>query len=413
MVTLEEARRRILAAVRPVGEEELVSTAQAPGRVAARKVLGASDLPAVPISRVDGFAIRTAETAGASPARPVRLRVTGTVAAGDPPGLALEPGSTILVATGAPLPRGADAVARWEEVQVLPQGADLRGAKEVALRHPAARGQNVLPPSSRARKGQGVLEQGDVVDLTALDTLLVQGVQQVAVWRKPRVGLLPTGSELVPWDAEPGPSQVRCSNQVLLSHQVRRAGGQPVFLPIAGDDRVALRTAIAQAVAKKRVDLLITTGGASRGPFDCTVDAVADLGEILFAEVAVRPGQGTAFGLVEGVPVLCLPGGALSARILFEALGRPAVLRIAGRRHVLRQQVRARVTRGLWARDGVTRLVPACLRWEEEGWVATPKAAREFHCPGQWEGVLLVAGEEEVRAAEAEAWDWPETLAWP
>ncbi|MBC7225357.1 MAG: molybdopterin molybdotransferase MoeA, partial [Anaerolineae bacterium] len=331
----------------------------------------------------------------------VRLSVVRSIAAGGSPGHALEPGSAVLVATGAPLPPGADAVARWEEVHILPRGADLRHAQEVALSLPVARGENVLPSGGQACKGEPLLEQGDLVDLTALDALLTQGIRQVAVWRKPRVGLLPTGSELVPWDGEAGPSQVRCSNQVLLAHQVRQAGGQPVLLPIVGDDRAALRQAIARAVKEERVDLLVTTGGASQGPFDFTVGAVADLGEVLFAEMAVSPGRGTAFGLVRGVPVLCLPGGALSARVLFEVLGRPAILRLGGRRHVLRERLPVRLTEPVQARRGGTRLVPACLRPTEDGWIAQPCRAREFHCPGQWEGLLFLReGTEPV----AEVW---------
>ncbi|MGC8839701.1 MAG: molybdopterin molybdotransferase MoeA [Anaerolineae bacterium] len=311
----------------------------------------------------------------------------------------------LAVATGAPLPAGADAVVPWEEVTVLPQGSDLRAAEEVALTRPAAPGEGVAQPGEQVRQGEVLLRAGDPVDLTAMDALLSQGLATLRVWRRPRVGILPTGSELVPWDApDTAPHQVRCSNVVLLARLVEQAGGVPVPLPIVGDDRGALREAVGQAVQAACLDLLITTGGASHGPFDFTVAAVADLGEVFFAELGVSPGRGTAFGLVQGVPVLCLPGGALSARILFEVLGRPAVLRLGGQRHVLQEQLRVRLAEEVPPRRGVTRLVPVCLRPAGDGWLAQPCRARDFRCPGQWEGLLLI---QEGADPVAEVWGMP------
>ena len=403
----DQARHVILASLKPVGEAERVPTPEALGRVAAEEVLAPEDLPRIPLSRVDGFAVRSSDAAQAAPGHPVRLRVGGTLRAGEAASARLEPGTVLAVATGAPLPAGADAVIPWEEAVILPRGSDVRSAQEVLLTCPARPGGHVFQPGDQARRGEVLLRPGDVVDLAALDTLLSQGIASLSVWRRPRVAILPTGSELVPWDApEAAPHQARCSNAVLLARLVEQAGGVPVLLPIAPDDRGALRQAILQAL-ERSPDLLVTTGGASHGPFDFTVAAVADLGEVLFADLAVSPGQGTAFGLVQGVPVLCLPGGALSARILFQVLGWPALRHLGGREHVLQPRVRARLTEGVRARPGTVRLVPACLRWDDSaGWLATPRHAREFHCPGQWEGLLFIQ-QDAQETAEAELWERP------
>ncbi|MGQ9715778.1 MAG: molybdopterin molybdotransferase MoeA, partial [Anaerolineae bacterium] len=363
------------------------------------------------LSRVDGFAVRSSDTTLAGPERPVRLRVGGLLRAGEATPASLGPGMALAIATGAALPIGADAVIPWEEVHTLPRDTDLRSAREVLVPRAATPGEHVLQPGEEACQGEVLLRPGDVVDLTALDALLAQGVASIPVQRTPRVGILPTGSELVPWDApKAAPYQVRCSNAVLLAQLVHRAGGTPVPFPPVPDDLGALRAAIVQAAGESSLDLLITTGGASRGPFDFTVAAVADLGEVLFADLAVSPGRGTAFGLVQGVPVLCLPGGALSARILFEVLARPAVLRLGGRRHVLRERFRVHLTEDVQARPGTTRLMPACLHWTEDGWLAQPRRARVFRCPGQWEGLLFV---QEGSDPVAEVWEAPETVPFP
>lgn len=408
---LDQARALILSTVRPVGEVESISTPEALGRVSAESIRAPGDQPRIPLSRVDGFAVRSSDTTLASPERPVRLRVGGLLRAGKAAPDRLEPGTALAVATGAALPTEADAVIPWEEAHILPRDADLRSAREVLVPRAATPGEHVTHPGEEAGQGEVLLWPGDTVDLTALDALLAQGVASLPVRRTPRVGILPTGSELVPWDApKAAPYQVRCSNAVLLAQLVQRARGTPVPFPPVPDDLGALREAIVQAAEGSPLDLLITTGGASRGPFDFTVAAVADLGEVLFAELAVSPGRGTAFGLVQGVPVLCLPGGALSARILFEVLARPAVLRLGGRRHMLRERLQVHLAEDVQARPGTTRLVPACLHWTEDGWLAQPRKARAFRCPGQWEGLLFV---QEGADPVAEIWEAPETVSSP
>jgi len=410
---LETARDLILATARLPGGSEALPVDRAAGRVLAADVVAREEMPRLPLSRVDGYALLAAATEGASPQHSKVLPVASMVKAGDPEPHALQAGTAVAITTGAPTPPGADAVLPLEEV-VSSNGEVAQGGT-IRVSRPARAGENVTPRGEHSKPGRRLLRQGEVIGTTALGLLASQGYRQVSVFLQPRVGILATGSELVPWPEMPGPSQIRCSNLLTLAEQVRQAGAIPVELPIAPDNLDDIKTGILQAISERDINFLLTTGGASQGPFDFTVRAMDDLGKVLFAEIAVRPGRGTAFTVLGEVPALSLPGGPLSARILFETLARPALLRMAGRQHVLREPIKVRVTGKVRWRGGQRRLVPVCVGNVQGSWVAEPQRARDFRCPGRFAGLLFLEGEGRTAGdlqGQVEVWDWPETQEW-
>jgi len=410
---LEAARDLILARVRLPEGSEAVPVDGAAGRILAADVVAREELPRLPLSRMDGFALLAADTEGASPQHRKALPVAGMVRAGDPEPRALQAGTAVAITTGAPTPPGADAVLAFEEV--VSSSGEVSQIGTIRVSRPTRAGENVTQRGEQSKPGQRLLRRGEVIGTTALGLLASQGYRQVSAFLQPRIGILATGSELVPWAETPGPSQVRCSNLLTLADQVRQAGAIPVELPIAPDNLDDIKMGILQAISERDINFLITTGGASQGPLDFTVRAMDDLGKVLFAEIAVSPGAGTAFTVLGEVPALSLPGGPLSARILFEALARPALLRMAGRQYVLRETIKVKVTGEVRWRGGQRRLVPVCVGNVRGGWVAEPQRARGFRCPGRFAGLLFLEGEgrtEEHLQGQVEVWDWPETQEW-
>lgn len=409
---LHDAQRLILAAIGVVRGTEKVPISSALGRVLAEEVLAQAAFPMIPLSQVDGFALCAEDGRGASPDHPRTLTVEALIRAGDPQPPPLHPGTAVAVTTGAPLPPGADAVVPFEEVDEARHGR-LAAIRAIRLVAPVTAGQHVTLPGQQARPGDHLLGRGEVLGIPELGLLAFHGCETVKVLRKPRIGILATGSELIPWQETPTLSQVRCSNLLVLSLHIRRSGCIPVELGLAPDKADVIREIISRAVSDHHLDFLITTGGASRGPFDLTVPVLREMGDVRFSRLAVSPGQGSAFVSVRGKPVLCLPGGPGAMRILFEELARPALLRLAGHRYVLRARVKARIA-GKVRWQKVAQIVPACFQPADEGWLATVRKASDFRCPGSFAGVLFLGAKEMASEAWAQGviWDWPETVEW-
>ena len=348
VITLEEARAFVVAACTPLPVEE-VPLAAAVGLVVATPVTAAEDVPPFANTAVDGFAVRAASVDDA----PVVLTVVATVAAGAARDEPLGPGEAVRIMTGAPMPPGADAVVMVEDSE--PVGTDA-----VRLLRSVASGDAVRLAASDVRAGATVLTPGTVVGAAHLGVLASIGRTTVPVHRRPRVGVLSTGDELVSDGSPLGPGQIRESNKHMLLALVAAAGAEPVDLGVVRDDEAALERALADAAA--RCDALVTSGGVSMGDFDIVKAVLSRLAEMRWMQIAIKPAKPFAFGVLpvgeRRVPVIGLPGNPVSSFVSFELLARPALRRLAGHAAPEREPIVAIADDGLSRRpDGKTHWV--------------------------------------------------------
>ena len=331
-LSVDKARERIFAAIEPLPAVDL-PLGDALGLTLAADITSPWNLPPFDNSAMDGFALRAADTADATPDRPATLRVTGTVAAGHASDRAVGPGEAIRIMTGAPIPDGCDAVERVERITDLEDG-------RIALEAPVTRGENIRPAGEDVRAGETIFAAGAPINASAIALLAATGRASVTVHSRPRVGVLVTGDEVVPPGATPGKGQIFNSNGPMLAALVREAGGEPVDLGTAGDDAGQLRDRIARA---QGVDLLLTTGGVSVGDFDVVKTVLRSEGDIELWRVRIKPGGPLAFGRMRGTAVIGLPGNPVAAAVAFLELARPAIRRMLGRRETGLPEVEATV----------------------------------------------------------------------
>jgi molybdopterin molybdotransferase len=301
---------------------ERVGLAQARGRVPAAAVRAAGDLPGFARSTVDGYAVRAADTYGASDGLPAYLRVAGAVQMGATADVAVHPGSAVEIPTGGALPDGADAVVMVEHTQ-----AGMPGTLEVT--RPAAPGEGLVRADEDVAAGDLLVPAGRPLRPQDLGVLAAAGAVQVDVLARPRVGIVSSGDEVVAPAETPRPGQVRDATAHALAAIVTDAGGEPRLYGIAPDDPEALRGLLAAAVAE--CDLAVVSAGSSVGARDATAEVVAGLGPpgVFCHGLAIKPGKPTMLAMCGDVPVIGLPGNPLSALVVFRLVGVP-VLRLVG-----------------------------------------------------------------------------------
>lgn len=331
-LSVEEASARVRAEFAPLGTEALPLRA-ALGRVLAVDVRSPVTLPPWDNSSMDGYAVRAADVAGASVERPVMLDVLETVAAGAHATQPLRAGTAIRIMTGAPVPAGTDSVIRVEDTDGGVERVQVRDARDAGL--------NVRPRGEDLREGEMAVAAGTILGPGQIGVLASVGAATVAVHRRPRVGLIASGDELVDidrfGDVVRG-ERIVSSNSYSLAAAIAQAGGEVVDLGIARDDRAALRERVERAAD---CDLLVTSGGISVGAFDFTRDVLRDLGaEMKFWRVRMRPGAPVGFGIVHGHPWLGLPGNPVSVLVTFELFARPAIRTMCGMRRPFRRTLR-------------------------------------------------------------------------
>lgn len=313
MLSVEAAVDRLLTGVERLPSER-VELAGALGRFVAEPVRAAVAVPPFTNSSMDGFAVRAADLPGA-------LRIVGEVAAGSPTLVEVAAGTAVRIATGAPLPPGADTVVPLEVVRE--EGATIH-ANGGAPRH----GAYVRPAGADTRPGDIVLAAGEELTPARIAVLASCGIAQLAVVRQPVVAILSTGSELT----EPGeplpPGRVYDANGPALAAAVMEAGGRPRVLARVPDDEAAVERAITAAL--READLIVTSGGVSVGAHDHVRPVIERLGELDFWRINVQPGKPLAFGRIEGRPVIGLPGNPVSALVTFELFVRPLMRRLLG-----------------------------------------------------------------------------------
>ena len=317
-ISLDEARAIIERTVVPLTRTERARLSEARGRVLARDVVSSADVPPFSRAGMDGYALRAADTAGAARATPCVLRQVEEVFTGQVPLLPVQPGECSAVATGAPMPAGADAVVMVEDTDE--QGGMIRVFAGVQPQ------QNVGRRGADIRAGQRVLAAGALLNASRLGALAAVGLSEAEVYARPRVAILSTGNEIVEAGMPLGPGQIYDINTITLSAVVAEHGGVPVPMQTAADTLDDLGRAVEQCLAH---DVLVFSGGSSVGERDLVLDIVQQKGEVLFHGIAVKPGKPTALGRIGSTLVFAMPGYPTSCLSNAYILLAPALRQLA------------------------------------------------------------------------------------
>lgn len=370
LTSLSEALQRWFAETpAPNRQSQMIDVAAALGRVLAEDVRAGEDLPAFRRSTVDGFAVRAADTYGASPTLPALLHVRGEVPMGKPATISLATGEAAVVHTGGMIPPDADAVVMVEDTQAA--------RDEIEVMRPAQSGTNVLQQGEDLRAGEVALLAGTVLRPQEIGGLMALGITRVPVTPRPRVAILSSGDEIVSPAERPGPGQVRDVNQGTLLALTQLAGGEGQDLGIAPDRADALEAMVRRAMTD--ADMVILSAGSSVSYRDITSEVIARLGPpgILQHGLSVKPGKPTILAVCQGLPLLGLPGNPVSALIIAQCLAVPMIRRLAGAPHTLPVPgVPAILAENIPSETGREDLVPVALKREEDGWKAYPVRGR-------------------------------------
>ncbi|HEU5394635.1 MAG TPA: gephyrin-like molybdotransferase Glp, partial [Candidatus Methylomirabilis sp.] len=361
-----EAAARFLPRIAPLPETEVVPVAEALGRVTAEEVASPMELPAFSRSNMDGFSVRAGDTFGATEGLPAYLKVVGEVPMGQAPTVRLSPGEAAKAHTGGMLAEGADAIVIVEHTQAV-------DAATIEVLRPVAPGENVIQVGEDVRKGQVLLPAGRWLRAQDLGGLAAVGVTGVRVRRRPRVTIVSSGDEVVPPDREPGPGQVRDINTYTISAMVREAGGIPVPLGIAPDREEPLRALAQRAMAEG--DLAVFSAGSSVSVRDITAKVIDGLGRpgVLVHGLSIKPGKPTILALVEGKPVVGLPGNPVSAIVIAGLFVLPAIAALLGLRELPRRaEVTAVLGKNVNSIPGREDYVPVRLTTKDGALMAEP-----------------------------------------
>jgi molybdopterin molybdotransferase len=364
VLTVAQAVERLAAHVAPLQRREQVALANALDRVVAHELRTPVDLPAFARSTMDGFAVRAADTYGASEALPAYLALCGEVPMGGPAGVQLGAGQAARIHTGGMIPPGGDAVVMVEHTQALDEHT-------VEVLRPVALGENVIPIGEDVRAGDLLFERGHRLRPQDLGGLAAVGIVAVEVVARPRVAILASGDEIVPAHSSPAPGQVRDINSHTIAALTRRCGADPLLYGIAPDDAAALRVLASEALSV--CDMLIISAGSSVSTRDITAQVIGELGRpgVLVHGVAIHPGKPTILAMADGRPVFGLPGNPVSTMIAFELFVAPALDWLQGALTPVRVVVQARLARNVASHAGMEDYVPVRLverdgiRWAE------------------------------------------------
>jgi len=360
-IRLDDALKIILSHVKPVGVETLKFD-RTFGRVLAEDVVSKVDIPPFDRSAMDGYAVRTSDTFGASESKPVRLHVVGSIAIGSSTKLRVGKGEAAKIMTGAPMPAGANAVVMVENTRVAGEKIDVHISLTPG-KHISMRGEDVKKGDIVLKRGRKLRPQ-DVGMLGSLNKLYVK------VSRKPRVAILATGGELKQPGRKLGKAEITDINSYSLAAAVSNCGGQPDRLGTVRDVKALIKRAILRASDH---DMVLLSGGSSVGERDLVPDAIANLGKILFHGVAIRPGGPTAFGIVKGKPIFALAGFPVSSLVAFDMLARPALRAMQGlpadRGY---PRVKAKLTREVISTGGRANVLRIKLRYASGELLADP-----------------------------------------
>ena len=369
----DDARELLFKHLTAVLSSETISTTDALNRVTAQPVLAPHALPAFRRSTMDGYAVKAASTYGASESLPAFLNVIGEVPMGKLAAVEIGTGEAAIVHTGGMIPESADAVVQIEHTQLVGAGAVDQPPYEIEVFKAVAVGQNVLQVGEDVQHQAEILPAGHLLRPQDLGGLLALGITEVKVTRRPKVGILATGDEVIPPADMAGPGQIRDINSYTVAGLTQQAGGIPVVGGIVEDDFAALETAASKLLAE--TDMLVMSAGSSVSVRDMTVEVLNRLGKpgVLLHGVATRPGKPTIVGVIDNKPVIGLPGNPVSAMVQFDMFGTPAIYRLQGVQEMPRRGlVWAKLSQNIASESGREDYVPARLDDSSDGLVATP-----------------------------------------
>lgn len=346
LIPVEQARALLLDTVNTL-ETEKVPLIEALGRISAKNQTSDIDISPFDHSAMDGFAVVASDLANATPEAPIELPVIDEIPAGAYYDKVLQPGTCVRIMTGAPIPDGANAVVKYEIVTNLEN--DGRAPGRVAFSAPTSAGDNIRQKGEEIAAGEVAIKAGEPLSPAGAGLLASCGLSQVEVYKRPRVAVIPIGSELVEPDTLPLPGQIRDGNSYAIGASVVRAGGIPHLHSIVSDDKDMLAAAVLEAVEES--DFVVTSGGASNGDFDYIQQVVKEQGELFMDFVNMRPGKAQTFGLVKNTPVFGLSGNPAAAYCGFEMLVRPALRKMQGYATLDRPRVWARLSRDMKKKD--------------------------------------------------------------
>ncbi|MBW2594519.1 MAG: molybdopterin molybdotransferase MoeA [Deltaproteobacteria bacterium] len=359
MITVKEALNHILGSISLLGLEK-TDILSALGRVIGEDIHAPRDIPPRDNSAMDGYALKSEDTAGAGAENPVILNVIEDIPAGYAPKKTVGLGEAARIMTGAPVPDGADAVVMVEET-----GSD---GNSVRIYAQAAKSQNIRYAGEDVRKEDLVIRAGTLLRPAETGMLSALGRSFVKVYQKPLVALIATGDELVDIDRAASPGKIVSSNSYSLAAQVMECGGIPLQLGIAKDNMDDLTEKFRDAM---RADIIVSSAGVSVGDYDFVKDVMEDMGiGIEFWQVAQRPGKPTTFGTREGKPVFGLPGNPVSSMITFEQYVRPAILKMTGHENIFRRIIRAKLTEDIKKKKGLRYFIRARVKSQGKEFVA-------------------------------------------
>lgn len=411
-LTVADALALVLDGIDVLPAEEVPLT-DALGRVLAQPLVAEDSLPPFANSSMDGYALRAADVSGAGKDEPVSLRVVGEVAAGQVPDVTVEEGTSARIMTGAPLPPGADAVIPVEDTSEPWRDPSRKLPEEIDVYRGVRAGDYVRYPGEDIEAGTEVLPSGHVMRAQEVGVLASLGVATVTVIRRPRVGILPTGDELISVTEALRPGKIRNSNGYAQSAQVQELGAVAVPLGIARDTEEDVRDKL-DAGLEAGVDLFVSSAGVSVGAYDVVKAVLEAEGNVGFWRVRMRPGKPLAYGKYGGVPYLGLPGNPVSAMVSFERFARPAILKMAGHQRLERPRIEVEMLDDIHS-DGRETYARATVEKRPDGaYVASLTGSQGSHIMTSLVKanalVVVPEGVEHVRAGEmlqALMIDWP------
>jgi molybdopterin molybdotransferase len=331
-LSVQQALQQILKNFNPL-ESENVPILNSSQRVLYHRIQAEDAIPGFTNSSMDGFAVRSADLVAAGKDSPISLTVIEDIPAGSVPHCTVSSGQAARIMTGAPLPEGADAVVPVENTAPIPD------SRSVWILSPAAPGQYIRQQGQDLHAGQVILEPGRILQPQDMGMLASLGRSEVAVYRRPRIGLFSSGDELVAPGQPLGPGQIYDSNRYFLAGLLTEAGAEVIHLGTARDDPAKITQLLAHSAAAK-VDLIVTSAGVSVGVYDFVRQVIETNGKLDFWRVNMRPGKPLAFGSFQGIPLVGLPGNPVSAFVGCTVFILPIIRKLTGQPPLSRRSVR-------------------------------------------------------------------------
>lgn len=389
LITVEDHLERILRALGPL-EAYDQPVVESLGLPLHENLIAPIDLPRFDNSAMDGYAVRAEDVAGASSGTPVTLPVVGEILAGGAKPFAISAGTAVKIMTGAPVPRGADAIVPFEQTN--------RGSASVDVYAAVAAGANVRLTGSDVQAGDLVLPAGIVLGPREIGLLASLGSSRVRARPRPRVVVLSTGSELRDPGAHLDYDSIYDGNSYMLAAAVRAAGAIAYRVGAVPDEPRVFRDVLAEQLV--RADLVVTSGGVSEGERDIVKQTLSDLGTVRFDKVAMQPGKPQGFGTLfeEETPIITLPGNPVSAYVSFDVFVLPAIRRLMGRTPYRRPMVHAVLAADIESKPGFRQYVRGFFEVTHRGAKVTPIQGHESHRMGALAtaNALIVVGEDET-----------------